>query len=113
MAFLKRILSTLAALAVAGAAIVGIVTYLTQLSWAANPLRDQLSIEARPDDPWVLSVGEREAIAEQLAGVVYTDAETGQIKWIAASGLEGWTVCEPLRDYTYTGSALVQRPRWY
>ena len=113
MALLKRVFGTLAALAVAGAAIVAVVAYLAQLSWAANPLRDQLNAEKLPDDPWVLSVGEREAIIDQLSGVVYNDSKTGQLKWIDTTKLDGWSVREPLRCYRYTGEALVQSSIWY
>ena len=115
LAMLKRILGTLAALVVAGLLIIGVVMILAQQSWNANPLREQLAVAAEsvPQDPWTLSDGERDAIIQQLDGAVYTDSETGQIKWVSSGGLEGWTVLEPLRDYEYTGAALVQSPRWY
>ena len=115
VALLKRMMGTLAALVVAGVVIIGVVMLLAQQSWSVNPLRTQIAAaaEAMHPDPWVLSDEERDSISQVLAGVVYTDSETGQIKWVGAGSLEGWAVMEPLRDYAYTGSALVQRPRWY
>ena len=112
---LKRMMSTLAALFVAGVVILGVVMFLAQESWNVNPLREQMAkaAEATHPDPWVLSEDERETISQVLEGVVYTDTETGQIKWVGTGGLDGWTVREPLRDYEYTGTVLVQRPRWY
>ena len=103
----------MAALAIAGAVIVGVVMYLAQLSWAANPLRDQLVATGLPDDPWVLSVDECEALKQQLMSVVYNDPKTGELKWIGSESLEGWIVLEPLRCYWYTGEALVQQAVWY
>ena len=113
--FIKRLLGTAAALAVAGLAIFCVVMYLAKLSWDANPLRVQIAAAAEriSPDPWVLSEGEREAIIDQLWGLIYTDPETGQLKILDMSDTTGWTVREPLRRYTYSGSALVQEPCWY
>ena len=112
---LKRMMSTLAALVVAGLLIIGVVMILTQQSWNANPLRDQMAAAAEPtsQDPWVLSEGERDAIVGQLEAVTYTDEETGELRRIDTTSLEGWTVREPMRFYNYTGSKFVQLPRWY
>ena len=109
----KRILGTLSVLLIAGLSVLCVILVLAQMSWGANPLREQMDSARLPQDAWELSGGERDAIVGQLNDVFYADAETGLLKRIDTSDLSGWTVREPMRYYTYTGSVLVQYPRWY